>query len=875
MVNVPRVKSLILHILLSFSLAGILLILGCSTSKKNFFSKTWHNTTAHYNSYFIANEDIALVEATIAQSHKNNYSKILGVFYDIDSATIDGVRDKLEDVIKKASLPIQNHDNSDWVYPSYYLIGKARYYGGDFVNAIETFKYINKNGEEDDIRQKALVALMRAFIDYNEHSNAVAVADYLRKERLTSENQLSFLMTKAYLFQVRGDYDNMVRNLSEAVELQPKKKDRARLYFILGQVYQKLGFDGEAYNNFRKCLKSNPEYELSFYAKLNLAQVTKLDQKVDLKQIRGYFKKLLKDDKNAEFVDRIYYEMANFELKHQNPDDAVTYLKASLATGIENPRQKGLSYLKLGEMNYEMFKNYHLAQAYYDSAVNTLPQEEENFAAIKERSEILTDFVTQLTTIHDQDSLLAMSEMSKADVQVIIEKYIADQDKLQKEKDKEAKRIARENAAPSGNDVPGRDFANPFGIDETTPTEGESWYFYNLSAVATGRTMFTTNWGKRPLEDNWRRSQKRSIATFTEQEVVSAAPVEGEEVAPVQEVVEPDEKIAALVNTIPYTPEAKAEAYKKLEEAYFKLGNIYHFQLNEKQNAISTYDLFLARFPDSELEPEVLYMMYLIFKTADIAKSDGYKDRLISKYPTTIFAKLAENPNYREENNETAIRLQRLYKIAYEYYSKEDFNQARLLVSRALEQYPDNEFIDQLKILQILIDGKLEGQDKYQYELQKFIDNNPDSRFKDYANTLLTASREFSNKELQRKGAQYMTYFDQPHFFILIYPNVGGFSEIIPALVEHYIDGKYPSLNLKTGNLILNEGFSLVLVNRFGSKAESMDFFKDFTKNGPTLPELENMSYEKFVITEDNFQIFYQTKKIEDYKQFFEDYYRP
>jgi len=168
MVNVPRVKSLILHILLLFSLVGMLLILGCSTSKKNFFSKTWHNTTAHYNSYFIANEDIALVEATIAQSHKNNYSKILGVFYDIDSATIDGVRDKLDDVIKKASLPIQNHDNSDWVYPSYYLIGKARYYGGDFVNAIETFKYINKNGEEDDIRQKALVALMRAFISANQ-----------------------------------------------------------------------------------------------------------------------------------------------------------------------------------------------------------------------------------------------------------------------------------------------------------------------------------------------------------------------------------------------------------------------------------------------------------------------------------------------------------------------------------------------------------------------------------------------------------------------------------------------------------------------------------------------------------------------------------
>ncbi len=600
----------------------------------------------------------------------------------------------------------------------------------------------------------------------------------------------------------------------------------------------------------------------------------KLDQKVDLKQIRGYFKKLLNDDKNAEFVDRIYYEMANFELKHENPDDAITYLKASIATSKDNPRQKGLSYLKLGEMNYELFKNYRLAQAYYDSTISVLPQEEENFAAIKERSEILTDFVSQLTTIHDQDSLLVLSEMNKADLQVIIEKHVADQEKMQKAKDKEAKRIAQQNAISTQPDIPGRDAANPFGIDETTPTTGETWYFYNLSALASGRNMFTTNWGTRPLEDNWRRSQKRSVANFTLPVLpgmdTTAVPIE----EPVAEV-EPDEKIAALVATIPYSPEAKKEALKKVEDAYFKLGNIYNFKLDEKQNAIATYDTFLARFDSSEFEPEVLYTMFLMYKTENPEKAEPYKQKLTTKYPATIFAKLAENPNYREENNETAMRLQRLYKIAYEYFTKEDFGQARLLVSRALEQYPDNVFIDQVKILGILIDGKLEGQDKYQFELQQFIENNPDSKFVDYAKSLLTATQEFKTKEIQRKGAQYITYFDQPHFFVLVYPNMAGFSEIIPGLMDKYVKEKFTSMNLKTGNIILNEGSSLVLVNRFSTKAEAMLFYSEFRKKGPDMPQMETLTYDVFVITEDNFQIFYQTKKTEDYKKFFEDYYRP
>ena len=867
-------KSLILNILTLSSIVALLFIGACASHKKNFFSKTYHNTAARYNAFFIANEDIAEVEKAVDTNHKNNYNKILGVFHDIDSSTIDGVRAQLDDAIVKASLSIQRHENSNWVYPSYYLVGKARYYGGDFVNAIETFKYINKHSEEKDIRHMSLVALMRSFIDYNEHNNAVAVADYLRKENLSKENMLDFLLTKAYLFQIREDYDNMVRNLSQAVEIEPKKTPKARYYFILGQVYQHLGFEGEAYNNYKKCLKSNPEYELSFYAKLNLAQVTKLDQKVDLKKIRGYFNKLLKDDKNRDFVDRIYYEMANFEIKHNDPDLAVEYLKSSVAESVNNPRQKGYAYLKLGELNYDLYKDYKLAQAYYDSTVAVFPQDEERFEEIKERSEILTDFVQQLQTIQHQDSLLALSEMNKAELQQLLDEVVAEQEQLEKQKKKDARKLARQTTSAGGGAMAGRAFANPFGIDESSPTEGDSWYFYNLTAVSTGRSQFLGKWGNRPLEDNWRISQKQSVSTFTQENEVNPQDTTTVVDTEIEEEPEAEDRAAALMETIPFSDEAKAESWKKIEDAYFKLGGIYNFQLNENENAIQTFEKLLARFPGSEHEPETLYLLYLIYKPSDLPKSESYKQKLVEMYPQSIYAKLAVNPNYREESNETAQRLQRLYKIAYDYYLQEDFSQAKLLVSRGLQQYPDNEFSDQLKILGILIDGKIEGQYKYQYELQEFIENNPDSRFLDYANSLLTASREFKTKEMQRKGAKYITYFDQPHFFVLVYPNLEGFSEIIPALIENFINEKLSGQNLKTGNLSFNEGYSIVLINKFQTMEQAMNFYDDFNKSDIKLPVDEKITFENFVITEDNFQIFYQTRKIEDYLKFFEEKYK-
>lgn len=866
-------KSNIIN-LLSISYVAAVIVLGaCASNKKNFFSKTYHNTTALYNAYFIASENIREVEEAIATSHQNDYNNILGAFYDIDSATINSVRAQLDDAIVKASLSIQRHENSKWVYPSYYIVGKARYYGGDFVNAIETFKYINKHSEDKDVRHQALVALMRSFIDYNEHNNAVAVADFLRKENLSKENMRDFLLTKAYLFHLREDYDNMVRNLSQAVELESRKKEKARLYFILGQIYQHLGFDGEAYNNYKKCLKSNPDFELSFYAKLNLAQVTQLDQQVDLKKIRNYFKKLLKDDKNREFVDRIYYEMANFEIKHEAPDQAVEYLKSSIASSVNNPRQKGYSYLKLGELYYDLYKDYELAQAYYDSTVSVLPQDEERFEEIKERSEILTDFVRQIQTIQVQDSLLALSEMNKSDLQQLLEEVVAAQEELEKEQEREARKLARQTTSAGSGTMSGDVFANPFGINDSNTAGGDSWYFYNLTAVSTGRSQFLSRWGNRPLEDNWRRSQRQSEISFAPQNNLNQIDTEDVENQDNQEVPENEDKTASLMATIPFSEEAKFESLDKIEDAYFKLGNIYNFQLEEKVNAIETFEKLLARFPGSEYEPETLYLLYLIYKPSNQVKSENYKLNLTETYPSSIFAKLAINPNYKEESNETAERLQRLYKIAYDYYLQEDFNQAKLLVSRGLQQYPDNEFSDQLRILGIMIDGKIEGQYKYQYELQQFIENNPDSKLLDYANNLLAASRDFKTKELQRKGAQYISYFDQPHFFIFVYPNLEGYSELIPALIEKFTNDKYSNLDLKTGNLTLNEGFSIVLINKFQTKEEAMSFYEDFNKSNLMLPQDENIEFENFIITEDNFQILYQTKKTEDYLKFFEEKY--
>ena len=228
--------------------AFFLIMLGsCAPYKKNIFSKTYHNTTAHYNAYFIARQEIDEVQQAILDNKQNDYNKILPVFPDIDSTTINPLRPKLKDCIEKASLPIQRHENSKWVDDCYYLVGLARFYAGDFVNAIETFKYVNTESDDDAIRHAALIALMRTFIHYKEDNNAFAVSDYLKKEKLDKTNLKELYLTRAYLYQLRNDYDNVLPNLKKAVDLIGRKKNRARYYFILGQIYQEMGKDSLSY----------------------------------------------------------------------------------------------------------------------------------------------------------------------------------------------------------------------------------------------------------------------------------------------------------------------------------------------------------------------------------------------------------------------------------------------------------------------------------------------------------------------------------------------------------------------------------------------------------------------------------------------------
>ncbi|MBX2969184.1 MAG: tetratricopeptide repeat protein [Cyclobacteriaceae bacterium] len=841
-----------------------LVLVACSPQSNTLTSKAFHNTTAHYNGYYYALEEITKIEVTIRKNHKDDYNRVLKLFAPLDSVLAKSYDKEIQEAVKMASIAIQRHPNSKWVDDSYVLVGKGRLYSFDWGNAIQTFKFVNTKGKELNTRHEALIWLARTFTEHGEFNNAEATFDFLQKQKLSKTNLKHFYLEKAHYYQVREDDNNFVKYLTEAVPLLKKKDRPGRIYFILGQVYQQLGFESEAYNYFRKCLDTHPEYEVDFYARLYMAQVAEISKSRNIANARKSFKKLLKDSKNKEFKDKIYYEMGVFERKQNNIDEAFANFELAIREG-NNPQIDGEAYLRMGQIYYDTLRNYEFAKLYYDSAVTTLSKDHEEFNAVKNRQEILAEFVAHLKTISWQDSLMVMAKMDSASLVAHISAVLESQKKPEIKSRKKKKRARIDIAQVSST------------LNTATGIEGTDWYFGNPSALALGQQEFKRIWGAVALEDNWRRSSRAVPTTQRTNTIAAANNTPAEETAPAEETSHVDPVLAEFTRIskeLPRTEEQVAEALEKIEDAYFLLGDVYYFKLQEKDNAVKTYETLLTRFPQTEYKPEVLYKLYLMYKDTDATRAERYASELKNIFPESTFAKILINPDYLLESSQVVEKQKLIYRNAYHQFEAYQLDSTIALLDEALA-LDKTAFTPNLELLKVLALGKTEEIARYQYRLESFIKQYPEAEVTAYAEKLLKASRDFELKREKEKGIKYIASFDEPHYFVMIFRSDAKLEDVAAKALDGFNQTNFSSAGLKVSNLIFNETNSITFVSGLSGMKDAQQYYRTFIEKQPGLNALKSHKFDTFVITKNNFDIFYRTKGLHEYLQFFEKNYIP
>ena len=123
---------------------------------------------------------------------------------------------------------------------------------------------------------------------------------------------------------------------------------------------------------------------------------------------------MLNDEKNSDYFDQVYYALANLAQRDGDMKEVVMYLNKSIRASRANNHQKGLAYVRLGNINFAI-PEYTIAEAYYDSAKSNLNPEYDLYAEIVDKKNSLKDIVKYLKIIAFEDSVQRLARMSRSE----------------------------------------------------------------------------------------------------------------------------------------------------------------------------------------------------------------------------------------------------------------------------------------------------------------------------------------------------------------------------------------------------------------------------------------------------------------------------
>ncbi|MBO6027261.1 MAG: tetratricopeptide repeat protein [Bacteroidales bacterium] len=877
-----------IFLLVAFAIAGLLLS-GCSTKKNTFTRRAYHNLTSHYNVFWNGNYSLNQGDKQLKNTVKDDYSKVLRVYNYGSKAEALALNSPMDRALQKTSVCVQKHsmkfngkERVKWIDDAYLVMGKAHFYKQDYIPAKRTFDFVSTEFNYSNTALVSNLWLVKTYIETEQYGKAIAMIEQLQAKtagvkKLPKEFYRNFDLTVADYYIATKDYRKAIDYLKSGMSETNDRDMRLRCMFILGQVYSELGDGKRATEWFKKVIRKNPQYEMLFEAKMNMAR---MGSSGNAKELYKMLNRMINEKKNEEYVDRIYFAMGELALREGNVKKAVGFYRESVSAAKSNGNQRANSALKVATILFD-HNEYELAQAYYDTAIMSMEKGKvEGYDSIANISSTLNDLVLSLAVIRDQDSLLRVAEMDSVSRNALIDKIIADvieQEKLEKERQQYEEQMALMGSSIGKTEV------------QDDGTKGGGWYFYNPVALRSGFSDFSKKWGMRRLEDNWRISDKRSVANGGLSEDFGGGSGE------VAEEQEGDTLSANLTNhdrgfylaELPFTEEQKLEAHQQIAGALYNVGFIYFNRLNDYPRSIDAYERLDKRYPGNENELPSWYALYKMYKDEkNMEKSDEYKNRILSKYPESSYANFILDPNYYKKLKEDSQQASALYTKTYDAFQQGQYYRVKMNAERALDLYAsDTALAPRFALLEAIARGRLETVDTMAYALLKVVRNYPNSSIRKYAMTLLqNVNEEYQlgidlNGMLNDKGevieekpkSPYVYKPESQHLVIIVFNPKKVRTEPLKVRLSDFNKKEYRFKQFEVQNLLFGDDMMLVSLSDFQDEQSAKDYITSLFLTDYVFGGIDKSSYWVLPISVTNYGPFYQAKDLEGYKTFLEE----
>ena len=848
---------------ISFLLFTFFFLGSCKTTKNKFFNKAYHKTTTRYNWYFNAKESYKSGVNRLVTQHKDDFNELLSIYplgTDKDAQSISPQMDKslkkCAQAITKHSMLIKGKEHNRWIDDCYLLIGKAYFYKKEYIKSVEAFRLVRRQFEGLTSSYEAKIWLVKSFIEVNDLSSAdLVLEDILSDEDFPAELNKDLALVMAHYHIRQKDYSQAIMELEEAISLTKKKIEKSRYIYIVAQLYYNQENFRAATNYFSKVIRISPDYEMTFNAKINRARSFDTSSGGS-EQIQDELNKMLKDAKNKEFLDVIYFGLAELSKRQGKIKEAVPLYVMSVAKSIKNNAQKSLSSAILADIYYDQ-QNYRFSQAYYDTAVAFMNTVNDRFVLASARQKTLTELITNLDIIQHQDSIQRVALMPEKERLAFIDNII------EKLKQEEQRLKELENSRRSENNF----FNDPQqnnSFNRMNQNRGAGWYFDNPNTLSFGFSEFNRKWGKRKLEDDWRRSDKKSL---TVEEALADTISEDE--------FDPKSRDSYL-KELPLAVEEMKVSNQKIIEAYFDAGVIYKEKLSDIPQSISTFETLNTRFPNSENRVMVLYFLYRLYMDiGDTEFANDYKLMLLKEFPKSDYAQLIEDPDHAEEMAQTNNLLDADYERAHQYYAQSQFEACINLCERVNKKDPNNPLYPHFDFLKTMAKGFGSTKSNYINTLTLIVEKYPKHQVAESAKEILMYLKL---EELKTNKAELSVsdspYLDKPkagHYFILLFKEFDLEVSTAKSTLSNYHAEYYRLDRLNVSDLLFDGHTHMITVREFSNKNKAMAYYNAFVEGD--VRGVFGDEYDVFVIASPNFPTFFKNRDIEGYKKTFQEYY--
>ena len=717
-----------------------LVLSGCSTKKNTASTRWWHSFNARYNTYFNGNQ--AFIDGNLEKEkgNKDNYTEIIPLYMvgnkqsrEIGKGQYDRAIEKSEKAIRRHSIKAKPEWNSskrktakdrEWLgrreynpflWRAWMLLGKSQFQKGAFDEAAATFTYMSRLYHTQPMQSGLAKAwLAKSYTELGWMYDAEDVIRNMSRDSMDFRAVKDWDYTYANYYIHSGDYQKAIPYLRKAISHERRKVQRAREWFLMGQIQNQLGNKDEAYKAYRKVVACNPPYELEFNARIAQTEVM-ADR--NGRQMISKLKRMAVNDNNAEYMDQVYYAIGNIYMLQKDTAQAIAAYEKGNQKSVRNGIEKGVLLLTLGNIYWQMEK-FNDAQRCYGEAIGLLDKDRKDYDELAYRSKVLDELVPFTDAIHLQDSLLELSTMPEEERLKAIDRVIDALKKKEKEERDarllaEAEQMEQEQQRTGNQLSPGNQAAPTI----TQRGNGE-WYFYNPMAVNQGKIAFQRQWGKRENKDNWQRINQTVVAMSEQQEEENPEGTENQEandsidIATLKEET-PQDSLSAdphereyYLAQIPFTDEQKAVCHDIIKDGLFHAGVIFKDKLDNLTLSEKHLVRLTDNYTDYEYLDEALYHLYLLYARQDrMDKANACLNRMKRDFPESEWTTLLADPFYKENARFGEHIEDSLYAAAYEAFKTDRYDIVKGNARVSADRFPLGEnrakflFIEGLSML--------------------------------------------------------------------------------------------------------------------------------------------------------------------------------